>query len=204
LVVYLTPDETWNGFNDPLEPAPFWPYSVQPGWDFECEVAALDRQDYANSFTVAGTTRRRDFLYALRGRWMRDGRVVPEWSDDTKIIGHWRNATALDYTEPPGDDFVGFTVSRVENDDALQTQQDVNQRVAQLAARSGVRAKKIRFVTALAVAVKVGMVAEVHGAAWAGCDGLKFRLVGVRHDPGRGITNFEAREMVGPWSVPES
>ena len=204
LVAYLTPDVTWNGFNDPLEAAPFWPYSVQPAWDFRCEVAALDRQDYANSITVVGTSARRDKKYSLRGRWWRDARIAAEWSDDRQILGHWRNADALDYTEPPGDDFVGFTVSRVENDDALMTQQDVNQRVAQLAARSGVRAKKIRFVTPMAVAVKVGMVAQVQGAAWAGCDGLKFRLVGVRHDPSRGTTQFEGREMVGPWSVPES
>jgi hypothetical protein len=26
----------------------------------------------------------------------------------------------------------------------------------------------------------------------------------VRHDPSRGTTQFEGREMTGPWSVPES
>ena len=176
--------------------------NVHAAWDLEVEDAVLDPKEYANVVTVIGKVRVRDeVLVTKHGRSGKDRRVEKLHSRDTEIIGHWRNTAALDYAEPVAGEYIGWPISLTENDDTLTREQDVLRRLGEIVGRMSPRAVKVRFRTPLAVALKVGMVAMLHGGEFAGVEGMKFRITNVKHNPESATTDYTARQMIGIVSV---
>jgi len=169
------------------------PYPMYPVQGFEAEEVALDDREFANEITVVGSRPN-----AARERKDRHGNrlVSPE------IVGIWRNPASLSWeyivaNPTEADDYIGFPISVYEKDDSLTTEQEVYRRVAELAAAMSPRPKKVRFDVPLLVTIRPGMVTKMQGGAFGECDGLKFRITGVRHNPGTGRTELAGRQMLG-------
>lgn len=175
---------------EPSDDGSLVPYEMYPADGFECEEATLDPRDFANQIVVVGK-------YSQR-TWARSGMHWPNMDGWDDIVGRWRNTASLDWNElTPDDDYLGWIISHIENDDSLQTEQQVWQRVAELAASMSTRAKKCRFWVPLLPTLRAGMVTKIQGAKYAQCHDLKFRITSVRHDPKTSLTQVRGRQMMG-------
>lgn len=168
-------------------------YPQYPVVEFQADEATLSERDHANTITVVGSRPSVPRATKRREGWA--------W-ESPQLIARWRNRAALDWEYIEANptavtEYLGWPVSHVERDDSLVTQQEVDRRLAEIAARKATRAKKARFYVPMLNTIRPGMVTEVQGAAYAACDGLLFRVTGVRHEPGRSRTRITAREMVG-------
>lgn len=165
-------------------------YTMYPADDFECEEATLDPRDFANQIIVVGK-------YSQR-TWARSGMHWPNMDGWDDIVARWRNTASLDWNElAPDDDYLGYVISYLENDDSLQTEQQVWQRLAELAARLSTRAKKCRYTIPLLPTLRPGYVTKIKGARYAQCHDLSFRITSIRHDPDRSRTEVRGRQMLG-------
>lgn len=161
-------------------------HSLYPAMDFEAEEATLDDKDYANVITVVGrrqTTDRPD-----------------TWARGPDIIARWRNSAVLDWDSSEGgdnSDYQGWPVGYVDEDNDLNSESSVWKRLAERVAEKGPKAKRPAFRVPLAPWVQPGMVTTIAGAEAAECEGLKFRIVKVTQEAGRGRTRVGGREMRG-------
>lgn len=176
--------------------------NVHAAWDLEVEDAVLDPKEYANVVTVIGKVRVRDEVWVTKhGKSGKDRKVEKLHGRDTEIVAHWKNSKALVYEEPVPAEYIGWPISITETDDTLTREQDVLRRLGEIVGRMSPRAVKIKFRTPLAVAVKTGMVVMLHGGEFAGVEGMKFRITGVKHNPESATTDYTARQMIGIVSV---
>lgn len=165
-------------------------YGMYPADGFECEEATLDPRDFANQIVVVGK-------YSQQ-TWAKSGMHWPNMDGWDDIVARWRNTASLDWNETtPDDDYLGWIISHIENDDSLETEQQVWQRVAELAARLSTRAKKCRFRVPLLPTLRAGMTTKIQGARYAQCHDLSFRITSVRHDPRGSKTEVRGRQMMG-------
>lgn len=150
-----------------------------PEGALEIEEATLDGKEYANSIVGVGKQLRADEGFG-------------------EIQVRWRNHSALDpAAADASDDYVGYVISRVEDNDKWVTLQETEIGVVELVTRNACRPMKAGFPVPLATWLKPGMVTQLEGGKWAGVHGMKFRVTGVRHDPKTAMTQVRGRQMLG-------
>lgn len=114
------------------------------------------------------------------------------------IYSRWTNEAALYHGEgTPGEEYVGFPVTHIEEDDTLTTQELADARLNQLKQWLSSWPRVVSITAPLIANAKPGHVLKVTAGQYAGIHGKTFRVTGVNHRARSHETGLEAREIIG-------
>lgn len=114
------------------------------------------------------------------------------------IYSRWTNEAALYHGEgTPGEEYIGFPVTHIEEDDSLTTQELTDARLNQLKAWLSSWPRLVSITAPLIPNAKPGHVLKVTAGQYAGIHGKTFRVTGVNHRARAHETQLEAREITG-------
>lgn len=112
------------------------------------------------------------------------------------IYSRWTNETALYHGEgTPGEEYIGFPVTHIEEDDALVSQELCDARLNQLKQWLSSWPRTVSITAPLIPDARPGQVLKVTAGQYAGIHGKAFRITGVSHRARSHETGLEAREI---------
>lgn len=169
---------------------------VAGGVDFAMVDTPVEAADYASLFIAKRVQVRVAPLH--HDKYANRIVVVGKAPAGYPIYSRWTNEAALYHGEgTPGEEYVGFPVTHIEEDDTLTTQELADARLNQLRQWLSSWPRLVSITAPLIPNAKPGHVLKVTAGQYAGIHGKTFRVIGVNHRAKSHETQLEAREIIG-------
>lgn len=176
---------------------------VTGGVDFVMVDTPVETADYSSLFIAKRVEVKVTPLHA--DKYANRIVVVGKAPGGYPIYSRWTNEAALYHGEgTPPEEYVGFPVTHIEEDDTLTTQELADARLNQLKQWLTSWPRLVSITAPLIPNAKPGHVLKVTAGQYAGIHGKTFRVTGVNHRARSHETCLEGREISGSGGGTES